>query len=280
MNNFFQELKASIYNPVFYRRLLDRRLSLSLIYYLKLTLLLALFLTIAFTIKTVPIMTDFFWGLKDQVVGIYPDDLVLTIESGKLSTNVESPYFITMPAEIKFADSPANFVVVDTSPEAIQDVWRYDTLFLLTAREMVGINKADGSTNAKSFSQFPDTQITKIWLAEKLTVLQRFLKWVIPALVLMFFVLVFSFMFIGGLMLFIFLSLILVLAGKMMKVFINYSQAYKFSLQASTLGLIIAGLFFIFNINYSPIYTVGLSVLIIGIINLMGIKNQETEPLF
>jgi hypothetical protein len=279
MTNLFKELKASIYNPVFYRRLLNRRLSVSLSYYFKLSLLLTLFLTIAFAVRTVPAMTDFFWSVKDQAVEIYPNDLVINIKSGQLTANVESPYFITMPTEIKFENSPANFLVIDTSSEAIQDVWRYDTLFLLTDRELIGINKEDSSTTAKSFSQFPDTQITKVWLAEKLTILQRFLKWIIPAIVLMFFVAIFSFIFIGGLLLFVFSSLILMLIGKLIKVFINYSQAYKFSLHASTLGLIIAGLSFVVGINYSPIYIVGLLTIIIGIANLLAIKNQETEPL-
>jgi len=280
MNNFLKELKASIYNPVFYRQLLDRRLSLSLSYYLRLSLLLALLLTIVFAVQIVPTMTDFLWSFKDQAVEIYPDDLILTIESGRLSANVESPYFITMPVELKFDNGPANFLVIDTTPEATQDVWRYDTLFLLTAREMIGINKVEGSTTAKSFNQFPDTQITKVWLAEKLTVLQRFLKWIIPVMVLIFFALIFSFVFTGGLMLFVFSSLILMLAGRIAKVFINYSQAYKFSLHASTLGLFLASLSFIFSLNYSPIYIVGLLTLIIGIANLSGIKKQETEPLF
>lgn len=280
MNNFLKELKASIYNPVFYRQLLDRRLSLSLSYYLRLSLLLALLLTIVFAVQIVPMMTDFLWSFKDQAVEIYPDDLILTIESGRLSANVESPYFITMPVELKFDNGPANFLVIDTTPEATQDVWRYDTLFLLTAREMIGINKVEGSTTAKSFNQFPDTQITKVWLAEKLTVLQRFLKWIIPVMVLIFFALIFSFVFTGGLMLFVFSSLILMLAGRIAKVFINYSQAYKFSLHASTLGLFLASLSFIFSLNYSPIYIVGLLTLIIGIANLSGIKKQETEPLF
>lgn len=280
MNNFLKELKASIYNPVFYRQLLDRRLSLSLSYYLRLSLLLALLLTIVFAVQIVPTMTDFLWSFKDQAVEIYPDDLILTIESGRLSANVESPYFITMPVELKFDNGPANFLVIDTTPEATQDVWRYDTLFLLTAREMIGINKVEGSTTAKSFNQFPDTQITKVWLAEKLTVLQRFLKWIIPVMVLIFFALIFSFVFTGGLMLFVFSSLILMLAGRIAKVFINYSQAYKFSLHALTSGLFLASLSFIFSLNYSPIYIVGLLTLIIGIANLSGIKKQETEPLF
>jgi hypothetical protein len=68
----------------------------------------------------------------------YPDELVLTVSGGVLSTNVEEPYVLDLPATWRSGDEgePVHAVTIDTSASA-DDFASYDTAVLLTKTSAV-----------------------------------------------------------------------------------------------------------------------------------------------
>jgi hypothetical protein len=68
----------------------------------------------------------------------YPDELVLTLTGGVLSTNVQEPYVLDLPTEWRTvdADGPAHAIVIDTSA-SIDDFAARDTAVLLTRTSAV-----------------------------------------------------------------------------------------------------------------------------------------------
>jgi len=73
----------------------------------------------------------------------FPAGLVLTFESGSLSTNVDEPYVIdptlwtTLRAQGETEDMPTHFITIDTDA-SIDDFDVYDTAVLLTRTHIVG----------------------------------------------------------------------------------------------------------------------------------------------
>ncbi len=70
----------------------------------------------------------------------YPDELIVTISGGVLSTNVNEPYILDIPTEWNDmnngSDDPAHAIVIDTKG-SIDDFADYDTLILLTDKAVV-----------------------------------------------------------------------------------------------------------------------------------------------
>lgn len=68
----------------------------------------------------------------------YPDELVLTLSGGVLSTNVQEPYALDLPSEwgTMEEDGPAHVIVIDTSA-SVDDFAARDTAVLLTRTSAV-----------------------------------------------------------------------------------------------------------------------------------------------
>ncbi len=135
------QIKKSVYQPDFYQALKDRPLSYSLGYFLKLTALLSLVVTIIASFFIVPAIVSTLTGLKSEVAVIYPDELEITIDKGLVSTNVAEPYFIPFPKQLDQAentDQAENLLVIDTEADNLISAYdRYDTLVLLSHDSLV-----------------------------------------------------------------------------------------------------------------------------------------------
>lgn len=83
----------------------------------------------------------------------YPDELVLTVTGGVLSTNANEPYVLDLPAEwdANGDDMPAHAIVIDTSAAA-DDFASYDTAVLLTAKSIVA--KDDNGLRVYGYAEF------------------------------------------------------------------------------------------------------------------------------
>lgn len=68
----------------------------------------------------------------------YPDELVLTLTGGTLSTNVDEPYALDLPAEwgSRGPRDPGHAIVIDTNG-SVEDFDSYDAAILLTDTAMV-----------------------------------------------------------------------------------------------------------------------------------------------
>jgi len=88
----------------------------------------------------------------------YPDELVLTLSGGVLSTNANEPYLLDLPPEWEGIDEggTAHIVVIDTSA-SIDDFDSYDTAVLLTRTSLVAMD--DNGLRAYDYSDIDENFI-------------------------------------------------------------------------------------------------------------------------
>src|SRR3989344_585910 len=113
MMNFLNNIKDSLYNPDFYSGLKERRLSFSFKYFFSLAATLSIILAFMFGLEFAPIFSA--ENLR-KLAGFYPEELVLQVAKGVISTNVVEPYIIKDTFEISNDSEKkyANAVVIDT----------------------------------------------------------------------------------------------------------------------------------------------------------------------
>lgn len=92
----FAKIKDSIYNPEYYKDILQKPFSYSIKYFLFFALIFALVFAIPVSLKLID-------GIKNisenspQLANYFPEELTIFIKDGKASTNVQEPYFIKIP---------------------------------------------------------------------------------------------------------------------------------------------------------------------------------------
>ncbi|MEX0918759.1 MAG: DUF1189 family protein [Candidatus Paceibacterota bacterium] len=136
----FKLIKQSIYNPAFYRSLLERPLSWSLFYFFKLAIIAALILTMVASFTAVPALVNVLSDLKGEVLNIYPAELEIVIENGQVRSNVSEPYFIDLPpvlADQEVSEDIDHLLVIDTTAEPLAGYDKYNAYALLTDRHLV-----------------------------------------------------------------------------------------------------------------------------------------------
>ena len=158
--NIFVKIKNSIYNPEYYSEVAKKPFSYSFKYLLIFALLFAMVFAIVVIIRFIPIV-NLLSQKAPELANYFPQELTITIKDGKVSTNVQEPYFIKVPAEMKGNTSLKsanitinggaiqtdttkldNLVVIDTKDKFDLDTFNsYKTFMLITADSVVYMNK-------------------------------------------------------------------------------------------------------------------------------------------
>jgi len=281
---FLEKIKSSIYNPSYYNEILNKPFSYSLRYFLSLAGLIALIATITFSFSALPKMNKFINEIGPSVLKYYPDNLEVMVKNGKVSTNVQEPYFVKMPAEFKNAGQGIenkstntssdlskldNLAVIDTKSPLTMDLFRnYNTLFLLSYDSIAYYD--NNAIKIQSLDKTFNGVVTKAKVSAALNEVKPFLK-IIP-LALLPIVLIFSFIgfIFGNLIYLIFGAFIIWLALKAMKRNLGYGKAYQIGLHAITLGVILEATIFYF---YPSLEFPFFSTLLMLAIIWMNIKN-------
>ena len=244
----FSMVKESVYSPIFYRGLREKKLSFSLKYFFSLIIAFSLALTVLFSFEIIPVVVNFVRGIGPTVISYYPDELSLTISNGKVSTNVAEPYLIKMPEELKGENNFANLLVIDTkngfTPERFNG---YDTLALLNQNSIAYTTK-NGEIRFEPLSNLPNIVIDKGLVRSLVTRLEHMAKWATPLLVfaiILFMFLAFVFLFSLKLVWLFLGALFVMLLAWLKKTRVNYSQAYRIGIHAMTISLFFTVLTFL-----------------------------------
>jgi hypothetical protein len=266
--NIFKTIGKSIYGPDFYSTLVGQGKSLSVKYYFKFLLLLALLATIIFSVVNMP---KAFRALTpesvDSLVALYPAELTLTTKDGTFVTNVKEPYQIPMKYQ---EDAPKkegeqeNFAVIDTKVDAVslETFKKYDTFVLINKNSVVALK--DGSLQMTPVATYfaPGFELNQTSIKSftvKVLPLVRNMVWLIPVLIYIGF-------YISGLMtlvlMFVWALLVwlVLLLNRQSK---GYSYAYCITIHATTLSLILGVLF-----TRLPWYVSAIVTLIVILVNL------------
>lgn len=274
--NFFQTIKDSIYNPAFYKSIPSKPLSFALSYFLKLILVLSLLNVLAIVFPVASGVTALTNKELPRLIASFPANLQVKIVNSQASTNVTEPYFIALPP----SDSQENYknlLVINTKvPFSNEEFKAYDTLALLTRDAIYYQDQASGQIRASSLSRVNNVTIDREHLSQVLNKFSPYFKFIIPVLLIVFFVL----FLIGSLFRLIYLfvlSFIIYLLARIIDKQISYQNAYKVSLFAITLGLIVdlivSALSPILHFHGFPLMV----TIISSIVFLMNFKTQKEK---
>lgn len=267
---FFTSFKRSLTDISYYRDVVGAKFTFSLKYLYFLMFLLALIKGISIVPGMIAVIAKM-PEIKTTVVKVtdklYPDELVVTIEDGKLSTNVEEPYYIKFPQEIdtnidgeSFDSSEfAGLVVIDTAGD-VGDYESYDSLILVTENAIVYPD--DDTSDVGGYRVLPlrniqsDMVIDRVFYDELVGKIMPYFDYapavftgiiLLSVLVLPF--LLASFYTSGRLLYLLIPSLLLLLFAKLTKRELRYADVYQVSMHTLTAPVILAFVIELFGIR-------------------------------
>lgn len=280
MKNLFQTFQKSIYDPAFYRDVAEAPLSDALRFYAKMTLLLAVVMTILFSIVLVPQGIRF---IKEEAPALvkkyYPHGLVVTVHKGEASSNVVEPYMIPAQDSIKAVfpeNTVQNILVIDTKDEFTKKKFdEYKTFALLTKKE-VATQSNRGQITIQDLRGTPDFVISEEALLSWIEIVRTSIGAFVPAgIILMFVIIMMGFaLYLIPVILF---ALVPFFIAWIKKTPLPYAGAYKMSLYAVMPGLVLKTLLNMSGVFFVPSY---LTLLVFMLVITLNMREGEQPTLF
>jgi hypothetical protein len=275
----WQSLKASVYDPVFYRSMKDRKFGSALGYF-------SLVVFVAALIVSLPMMrtiASFVFqpsqeaaAIKQQAIDLYPDWLEIQTENGKLSTNAESPFAVPIPHGIGEDDSqhpPANLIVINTEkPIELSDFETYSTFVILGADTIGFFDPEKKKVQIQEIGQFLENERFTIVKVEYVGFIQKLEKIVKGFGIMLLFLVplaIFIGLFMAYLVYLLFGALVVWLAAWARKTHWQYATAYKAGMYLITLPMLFNALTSIGLVSEPPItFYFTIVLFLLAIINI------------
>lgn len=262
--NFLNDIKNSLYNPVFYASLQGRKLSSSFKYFFSLVAILAFIIAFVFGTEIAP----FFSGENlRKFVSYYPQELTIAVKGGMISTNVTEPYIIKNTAGTSGKNPKVNVVVIDTKNEFSRELFReYDTS-VWVGRDFIVASKNQNQSELNDVSRMPDFTLNQEKLLGWVGIIDSY-HWVLSVgLFVVLFLFFYGFFVLKLLWLAIMAGIILLLA-KVKRVPLSYNNSYRTALHAATVPLVLLSFFILSDIAAPFIFFFSLILLAIAYANL------------
>ena len=282
LKTFFHVLIKSHTSPAYYKELLPVKFSFSLKYFYLYFLLYALIGTIYVGFMVAPPVSKFLSALPAKVQSLYPDELIVTIKNGEVSTNVEEPFSIPLSRfeELFTPDSvlgtntvsPENLIVIDTEGQ-VDDFATYRTAVLITKKNVV-IMDNDG-TRLYPLDGSMNYTLTKAEVNSGINQVSPFLDYIIPGMIIFTFLGLFLFVPSGHLLYLLFFALLFWLLAKITKINLTYKGCYKLGLHLVTIHATVFGLLFMLNIHPNFPFLRTILLLVFG---FFALKTISTPP--
>jgi hypothetical protein len=234
MQSFFKEIRSSVWDREFYASIPTRTFGSALIYITKLGFLLSLIATIGLVITFAPGVNKVISNAPEAVKDVYPDELVVTINDGIVSTNVEEPYMIPIPQGWKQDKMSEDVLLVIDTKDAfsLQQFNQFHTVAWVTKDAVItrGQNGKIEIQDLRGVNLTISEQEVMRWV----DIISPYFKFLLPILALLLFI---GMLIISGTVTIklLIVALFVLLLGKLMKKGWNYKLAYKISLFAATL---------------------------------------------
>lgn len=181
MKKFFYTLRRSVYDPEFYREADGHNVSTVLGYFSKLISFIAVVGVVIPAIVALALFLGHRKGIDammEQVKGLYPAGLEVTIRNGHVSTNVSEPYAIELPKAWQYRESHddraiKNLLVIDTEkPIEMSDFRAHETLIILGEKEVGFYDSDQAKVEIRDLSEFADENYTLdqdmyVWIVSK-----------------------------------------------------------------------------------------------------------------
>lgn len=243
LKNFFLHVRQSIYGPSFYEDLLQIPLARSFRYFIGLTVLLALIVTMI-GVRYIPSIKAFMAELRPSIIQSFPEELVVKITEGKVSTNVAEPYFVAMPEPLlsffpksNSGDLPSLIVIDTKNSFSLEQFRKYHALSWLT-KDAIAIQEENGGFRVIPLDTRANEHIDKKTIVLVTDKIAPYFNFAPPLFLLAIF---------GGTIFVTGLNLVYLLLGalfiyflaRVRKINISYKKAYQWGLHAMTLPLVV-----------------------------------------
>lgn len=258
---FFKVFKRSLFEPAYYNEVIKAKFSFSLKYLVFLLFLISLVWGISLGIRAsllLPKVGQFQTDAKAFLENFYPSELTVSIQGGKLTTNVEEPYYVDFPdIDLGVKESSLeHLIAIDTKAQAT-DIEKYKSAVLLTSDAAVVRDDGGGYRLFPLSGMKQDLVLNKLIWGNIVDTLTPYFKYIPTALYLsiVLSILLIPFVFtafslFGRLFYLLFASLLLLLVARVMKKKLSYPQVYRISMHAITLPVLLG---FIFTFAGYPI---------------------------
>jgi hypothetical protein len=276
---FLYQFRNAAIRPEFYKEVLKERLKKAILYFLKLFGLLSLLTIITFLVFLIPTY-PYLKNLKDDLPSLYPKELEIEIIDGKVTTNVDEPYFVELKPEVfpeelekGLNNQPVqNILVIDTqaNPSDIKD---YQTFALLT-KEDVSFIAERNEIRIQSLEEVEEFKVNRQIVNDFWQEVVPYLQWFSIGILVFILIMIPIFTIIGRLIWVAIFSLISLLAAKIMKHQLNYKSALKINLYAVTLPTVIAAAFMLFGADPKIPFFQAIILLIFNLIIFSSLKEK------
>jgi uncharacterized protein YbcV (DUF1398 family) len=270
--SFFKKVTSSVYGPKYYQELLDQPLSYSIKYFLTFAFIFGVLLVVGFSLSSFPRINKTLNEAVRKAVNNYPQELVVTVKSGNVSTNVPEPFHVKTTILVDENDvdlnDHENLVTIDTKSEASADsLMKYNTSLLITKNYIV-YQKSNGQIVTQSLEKVSNVVIDKAFLIQFVDKYSPYLKLLLPLMVIGLFI--FIIFFVAFQFCYLFLAALLIwLIAHIKKVEMAYGKSYQLGLHLMTLPLLIISPFSFVNFPFA--FT--LLLIILAFINIR--KKEE-----
>lgn len=267
--NFLKKIKNSIYGPGYYQEVTGKPLSYSLKYFFLLSVIVAFIYMFSFVFQAWPIFGTFAKTTESYISNTYPDNLVIKIEKGQVSTNMPEPILFPLPKGVN--EKIENLIVIDTNTQPSPEEFdRYKTTVLIT-KDYLASRESSGKITLNPLKQISDLTVDK---SELTSFLKKVKPWIAVAFpVITVFVLVFGYVFILLKLVYLFLAALLIwLVAKLKKTGLGYQKSYQMGVHLITFPLLFFSLP-IPHINIPFLFTIVL--LILAVINIKKPGNEN-----
>jgi hypothetical protein len=243
-------------------------------------LLFALVFTIFITIKFIP-AERFLFEQSSKVANYFPEELAITIKDGNVSTNVQEPYFIKLPEDLKASvenkqsdvSNIENIAVINTKDKFDIDTFvSYKTFMLLTSDSVVYMN-SNNQITINSLTSVKNFTLNR-------SVIVNFINKIKPLLVFLY-----PLVFVGGyivgfmsvvayLVYLLFGALIIWLVVKVKKIDIGYKKSYQIGMHLVTSVIIINGILSMLPMKNTIPF---LSTILLILLAILNLKKDTTK---
>ncbi len=285
--SLLQNLRLNFTSISHYDEVIKKPFSFSFKIFLSFFLVYGLVSSIIISIGLVPTVKDFLDSFAEKAVLIYPEELVLNIKNGEVSTNVVEPYFINFDRlnvllNSQSSENPEkieNYLMVIDTKGNVEDYFKYKTMGFLT-KESLSFENENGILQTFPLKEVKDFTLNKDVFN---LFIDKIASWIntrviIPLLVGFIFLAMAVFLPIVNLVYLLLFSLIILITAKIVSLDIDYKQSYQIGIHGIILTTPIFWIAnYITDIFYITPYLQSLFLLVFCILILLKIKDKRAD---
>lgn len=249
---FWHIFKKSISSFSYYKEIVKTKFSFSLKYLFFLLFIVSLLSGIRFSLEIgslIPKIPNFVNEVRTSAQNFYPKELVVKVQEGLISTNVNEPYYLDLPNVVD-----NHFITIDTKAKA-EDILKYKTVILVTKDSLVTFDK-ESSYRVYPLNELNKDNTQSSFVIDKNaydTIIAKLLPYLdfLPALaigLILLSIIVWPFIaaifaLLGKLIQLFFISVIVWLISKILRSKLEFWKIYQMSMHAITIPVILVLIF-------------------------------------